>query len=126
MPSKRTVKKENGRYFVGGKQYDMLVGSRAQVFHDTAYRTTGRLVKSDLFMKNGRIKSRAKSRIAKKNNTLVRSGYVTKKGEFGSYLKSSYNGKQRRSSKRRSSKRRSSKRRSSKRRSSKRRSSKRS
>ena len=42
----------------------MSVGSRAQVFHGTAERTTGGLTKKDLFMDtDGEIKSKAKSKL---------------------------------------------------------------
>ena len=61
----------------------MVVGSRAQVFHGTADKTSGGLTKSDLMMKDGRIKSRRASRSAKKNKNLVKAGWTTKKGEFG-------------------------------------------
>ena len=61
----------------------MVVGSRAQVFHGNADKTSGGLTKSDLMMKDGRIKSRRASRSAKKNRNLVKAGWTTKKGEFG-------------------------------------------
>ena len=61
----------------------MTVGTRAQVWHGTADRTPGGLKKSDLFMKNGRIKSRRASRSAKTNKNLKKAGWTFKKGEFG-------------------------------------------
>jgi hypothetical protein len=61
----------------------MTVGTRAQVWHDTADRTSGGLTKTDLFMKNGRIRSRRASRSAKKNQNLKNAGWTYKKGEFG-------------------------------------------
>ena len=61
----------------------MTVGTRAQVWHDTADRTSGGLTKSDLFMKNGRIKSKRASRSSKKNQNLKNAGWTFKKGEFG-------------------------------------------
>jgi hypothetical protein len=45
----------------------MTVGSRAEVFHGSAQSTSGGLNKSDLMMKDGRIKSRAASKAAKKS-----------------------------------------------------------
>jgi hypothetical protein len=49
----------------------MVVGSRVQVWHGTADKTTGGLGKKDLFQdKYGRIRSRAVSRVAKKLNNL--------------------------------------------------------
>ena len=59
-------------------------GSRAQVMHGTAEKTTGGLTKSDLkYNKWGRIVSRRKSSHAKKTRRLQKAGYVAKKGEFG-------------------------------------------
>ena len=60
-------------------------GSRAQVMNGTARRTAGNLTKKDLkYNKQGRIVSRKQSARAKRENRLVKAGYVTKKGEFGS------------------------------------------
>ena len=61
----------------------MVVGTRAQVWHGTADRTSGGLKKSDLVMKNGRIKSKKASRSAKNNQNLKKAGWTFKKGEFG-------------------------------------------
>ena len=61
----------------------MTVGTRAQVWHGTADRTSGGLTKTDLFMKNGRIKSKRASRSSKKNQNLKNAGWTFKKGEFG-------------------------------------------
>ena len=74
----------SGKYSVSGKTYEMLIGTRAQVWHGTAYKTTGGLTKSDLMQnKAGRIVSRAKHNTAKKEKRLVKAGYLTKKGHFG-------------------------------------------
>jgi hypothetical protein len=64
--------------------HGQTIGTRAQVWHGTAKKTSGGLTKSDL-MKNkaGRIVSRAKHNTAKKEMRLVKYGYGTKKGEFG-------------------------------------------
>ena len=60
------------------------IGTRAQVWHGTAKKTSGGLTKSDLMQnKAGRIVSRAKHNTAKKEMRLVKHGYGTKKGEFG-------------------------------------------
>ncbi len=73
-----------GKYSVSGRTYEMLIGTRAQVWHGTAYKTTGGLTKSDLMQnKAGRIVSRAKHNTAKKEKRLVKAGYLTKKGHFG-------------------------------------------
>jgi hypothetical protein len=59
-------------------------GTRAQVWHGTAKQTSGGLTKDKLFKdKNGRIRSKAASANAKRNNNLVKAGWVTKKGQFG-------------------------------------------
>ena len=44
----------------------MTVGSRAEVFHGTADKTSGGLAKKDLMMKDGRIVSKAASKASKK------------------------------------------------------------
>ena len=68
---KRHTKGADGKYHINGKKFDQLVGSRAQVFHETAYKTTSSAVKpkgdaltrKDLKMnKHGRIVSSAKSK----------------------------------------------------------------
>jgi len=73
-----------GKYSVSGKTYEALIGTRAQVWHSTAYKTTGGLTKGDLMQnKAGRIVSKAKHNTAKKEKRLVKAGYLTKKGHFG-------------------------------------------
>jgi len=59
------------------------IGTRAQVWHGTAVKTSGGLNKKDLFMKKGRIKSRKASKKAKKNRNLAKAGWTFQKGEFG-------------------------------------------
>jgi len=73
-----------GKYSVSGRTYEVLIGTRAQVWHGTAYKTTGGLCKSDLMQnKAGRIVSRAKHNTAKREKRLVKAGFLTKKGQFG-------------------------------------------
>ena len=73
-----------GKYSVSGKTFDVLIGTRAQVWHGTAYKTTGNLCKCELIMnKHGRIVSKRKHTTAKKEKRLVKAGYLTKKGTFG-------------------------------------------
>ena len=58
-------------------------GSRAEVWHENAIMTTGRLSKKDLFKnKQGRIVSKKKIRHMKdpKKNPLLKLGYQRKKG----------------------------------------------
>jgi hypothetical protein len=70
-------------YHINGKKYPILIGSRAQVEHATAYKTPGGLKKGDLLMnKNGHIVSRKKHFTAKKEKRLEKAGYKTKKGRF--------------------------------------------
>ena len=74
----------NGKVIVKGKSYEMLCGSRAQVFHGTAYKTSGGLKKEDLVKnKSERIVSKAKHVTAKKEQRLVAHGYGSRKGHFG-------------------------------------------
>ena len=66
-------------------QLKQTTGSRAQVMHGTAKKTSGGLTKSQLkYNKQGKIVSRKASALAKKNNRLVKAGYKTQKGVFGS------------------------------------------
>jgi hypothetical protein len=84
---KRPVRHEDGHYHLEGKKFKELFGSRQQVFHGTAYKTPGGLVKSDLIMnKWGRIVSAKKHATAKKEMRLKKFGYTAKKGKFG-YVK---------------------------------------
>ena len=65
-------------------EFKVTVGSKAQVFHGTAKRTAGGLVKSDLMQnKAGRIVSK-KAHAAGKDaiQRLRNAGFVAKKGEF--------------------------------------------
>ena len=69
---------------VKGVKYETLCGSRAQVMHGTAYKTSGGLTKKDLIQnKNGRIVSRKKHELAKREKRLLKAGYGTRKGHFG-------------------------------------------
>ena len=99
---KKHTKGADGKYHINGKKYDMLVGSRAQVWHGTAYKTSydrpkpkgDALTKSNLKMnKHGRIVSLAKS---KKGPQMLKrlhaKGYFTRKGKFG-FVKKSVKGK---------------------------------
>lgn len=80
---------KNGATMVGGKKYQLTVGSRAQVWNGTAYKTGyGKkgLKRSDLIRnKHGRIVSRKKHAYGKKKGLkqLHAKGYFTRKGKFG-------------------------------------------
>ena len=92
------TRSEDGKYHIHGKTYGELIGSRAQVWNRTAYKTSGALTRSHL-MRNkwGRIVSAKKHRTAKKEKRLQKSGYFTVKGKFGSVKKEI--GKRRKSAK---------------------------
>lgn len=69
----------------------MVVGSRAQVWHGTADKTSGGLTKKDLTFnkKTGRIVSKRRSALGKKAlSRLVKAGYKAKKGSFTLFRKS--------------------------------------
>lgn len=57
------------------------VGSRAQVWHGTAEKTSGGLTKSDLMYKNGRIISKRRSQIAKANVKHTLKGWILNKND---------------------------------------------
>tara|TARA_Y100000389_G_C17357826_1_gene462072 strand:- start:624 stop:923 length:300 start_codon:yes stop_codon:yes gene_type:complete len=82
---KRVCKSSDGKYHIKGKKFDILIGSRAQVWHGTACKTQGGLTKDKLKMnKHGRIVSKAKSsKGAQMLKRLTSKGYHTKKGQFG-------------------------------------------
>ena len=59
------------------------IGSRAEVMHGNAKRTSGGLLKKHLkYNKRRKIVSKRASARAKKDNRLVKAGYKTKKGVF--------------------------------------------
>ena len=85
----RYTKTSTGLYVVNGKKHEMLEGSRAQVWHGTAVKTSGGLKKDQLVMnKHGRIVSRKKHAIGRKRiQTLRKLGYKPKKGTFKLFRK---------------------------------------
>ena len=66
-------------------------GTRAQVWHGTAKKTSGGLTKQRLMMnKRGRIVSKKKHALGKKTiKHLTKLGYIAKKGEFTLFRKHS-------------------------------------
>ena len=120
--TKRHHKASDGKYHIHGHTYARLVGSRAEVMHGSAYKTSGDKKKAAFkYNKHGKIVSRAKS--AKGKTLLLRltnKGYYTRKGKFG-FVKKDTKGrgsghkrsthKRRRTHKRRHKKRRPSRRR---------------
>lgn len=83
----RLKKGSDGKYHCGDVVAKKGIGTRAQVWHETACKTSGGLTKKDLHMnKNGRIVSRKKHMTAKREKRLEKHGYYAKKGKFG-YVK---------------------------------------
>lgn len=97
---KKHMKATDGMYHIHGHKYEKLEGSRAQVWHGTAYKTAGNLTKNNLMMnKNGRIVSKLKHTTAKNEKRLVKAGFLTKKGQFGFIKNSATNKKTRKTRK---------------------------
>ena len=104
----------DGLYHIRGQTYKVLTakgaGGRAQVWHGTAYQTSGGLTKDDLLQnKRGRIVSRRKNKTAKAEQRLLKHGYGYEKGKFGYKRVSVGTGSRKRAkslSRRKSSKRR--------------------
>ena len=64
--------------------HQQTIGTRAQVWHETAYKTSGGLTRFDLIMnKHGRVVSVKKHNTAKREKRLLKHGYTAKKGKFG-------------------------------------------
>jgi hypothetical protein len=94
---KKHMKSADGFYHIKGNKYELLRGSRAQVWHGTAYCTEGGLTKDKLvFNKHGRVVSKKKHNTAKKEKRLQKFGYFTKKGKFGYVKKGSKTQKRKR------------------------------
>lgn len=82
--AKNILKQEDGMYHVNGKSFKKLIGTRAEVMHGTAYKTSGKLTKQQLiYSKSGRIVSKSKHVSAKNEKRLQKYGYTAKKGHFG-------------------------------------------
>lgn len=80
----RLKKGSDGLYHCGDVSAKKGFGTRAEVWHGTACKTSGGLMRKDLFMnKNGRIVSKKKHMTAKREKRLEKHGYFAKKGKFG-------------------------------------------
>tara|TARA_B100001063_G_C16638118_1_gene489389 strand:- start:435 stop:788 length:354 start_codon:yes stop_codon:yes gene_type:complete len=98
---KRHHRHEDGMYHINGQKYELLEGSRAQVWHGTAHKTAGGLIRSHLLKnKHGRIVSKKKHNTAKREKRLEKHGYTAKKGKFGAVKIASKTRKNKRSSRR--------------------------
>lgn len=72
---KKTMKNTSGTYDVGGKQYELLLGTRQEVWDGKAYKTSGGLLKTELILnKHGNIVSKRKSISETQLNRLFASG----------------------------------------------------
>ena len=81
--TKRQHKHSDGMYHINGKKYPVLVGSRAQVWHHSAYKTPGGLTRKALLKnKHGNIVSLKKHKTEKRLKRLAKAGYKPKKGKF--------------------------------------------
>ena len=80
---KRFQKQGDGLYHIHGQKFEELIGTRAKVWHGTAYKTAGGLTKKDIIMnKHGRIVSKIKQATAKRDRRLEKAGYKPVKGQF--------------------------------------------
>ena len=79
------MKHADGHYHIKGHKYKMLIGSKAQVFHKTAYKTAGGLTKSGVMRSKSSRKyvSKKASKRAKSENRLAKAGWGTIQGQFG-------------------------------------------
>jgi len=98
---KKHMKSDDGKYHIKGKKFEILEGSRAQVWHGTAYKTPGGLTKDKLlYNKHGRIVSRKKHATAKREKRLEKHEKKKKKGQFGAVERGSTRSKSRKGKKR--------------------------
>ena len=80
----RCKRSKDGFYYIKGEKYKKCTGSRAEVWHKTAYKTSGGLTRDKLvYNKHGRIVSRVKHSTEKRDSNLKKYGYSAKKGKFG-------------------------------------------
>lgn len=78
------TKVKRKRFWADGKNWPSKYGSRRQVFNGSAYMTKGRLRQGDImYNKQNRLVSAKKSRMASKEQRLLKHGYGAKKGKFG-------------------------------------------
>ena len=81
---RRHTKQDDGMYHIGGHKYAMLEGSRAQVWHRRAYKTSGGLKHADLMQNDeGRIVSKVKSKLGKSQKNLGKFLQPKGSGKFG-------------------------------------------
>lgn len=82
--TKRVNKQGDGYYHINGKTYKNLIGSRKQVWDDTAFKTTGNLQRCDILLNRwGRLVSYKKNKKEHCDRRLQKYGWTAKKGKFG-------------------------------------------
>jgi predicted nuclease with TOPRIM domain len=68
---KKITKNKDGMYDVGGKQYEILYGTRQEVWNEKAYKTSGGLLKNNIIInKEGLFVSKRKSILETKTKRL--------------------------------------------------------
>ena len=73
---KTKFSRKNGKVIVHGHKYDKLEGTRAMVWHKTAFKTSGDLKRNNLIKnKHGRIVSKKLHDRAKREKRLEKAGY---------------------------------------------------
>lgn len=90
MPHTRSTRKRpirdpsDKKYHIHGKTFLHLVGTRKQVWLNSAYKTAGGLTRNQLAKnKSGLVVSKSKQQFEKKYGRLERAGYTACKGKFG-------------------------------------------
>ena len=78
--AKKHLKSSDGMYHIKGQKFPILVGSRAQVWHKTAYKTKGDLTRDHLKMnKRGRVVSKKKSMTEQKKKNVLKKPVISQK-----------------------------------------------
>ena len=106
---KRRHRSSDGLFHIHGRRYKMLRGSRAQVWHQTAYETEGGLKKHQLVKnKHGRYVSKKKHLTAKREHgsRFRKAGYELQKRGHGFGPRKMTGGRRSRRSRRRTRRRR--------------------
>ena len=83
------MRQEDGLYHIKGKTYRLLIGSKAQVFRGTAYKTAGGLTENGVIKSksSGKYVSKKASKRAKSEDRLGKAGWTTVAGKFGAVRK---------------------------------------
>lgn len=79
----RFTKTANGKYNIQGKVYDLLSGTRAQVWHETAYKTSGGLTKKTFFKTKTEESYPKQNMLHLKGDAIIEIWIWNQKGKFG-------------------------------------------